>query len=71
MVHRFSGPVGSIEDSETRLQLDAEHRMMTDTSRTIFLCIMTGPTGCDHSLLTSLFALVYTVASKEENGRMR
>jgi hypothetical protein len=45
--------------------------MKTDSSRTIFLGIMSGPTGCDDSFLTSLFELVGTEARREANGRMR
>jgi hypothetical protein len=45
--------------------------MKTDNSRTIFLGIMSGPTGCDDSLLTSLSELVGTEARREANGRMR
>jgi hypothetical protein len=42
------------------------------TQSIIFLCIMPGTTGCDDSLLTSLFALACTEEARSEaNGRMR
>jgi hypothetical protein len=43
--HRSVGPGDSIEESETRLQFTVEHRMKTNSCRSI-LCIILGSAGC-------------------------
>jgi hypothetical protein len=67
--HRSVGPGDSIEESETRLQLAAEHRMKTDSCRSI-LCIMPGSIGCDDLLLTVLPIFLRTETRSETNRRM-
>jgi hypothetical protein len=49
------GPV-TVAESEIGLQLDTEHRMKFAFVAPS-LCIMPVPTGCDGSLLKSLFAV--------------